>query len=100
MSGTLIEVKNLRRVFDVSKPWLNRVIEGGHLEFLKAVDGVSFAVADDEILAVIGPNGAGKTTIFNVVSRIYRPDRGSMPPVEKEQRTGEPEETPANTGRK
>ena len=45
---------------------------------LKAVDGVSFSVADHEILAVIGPNGAGKTTIFNVVSRIYRPDRGSM----------------------
>lgn len=45
---------------------------------LKAVDGVSFSVADNEILAVIGPNGAGKTTIFNVVSRIYRPDRGSL----------------------
>ncbi len=45
---------------------------------LKAVDGVSFSVADNEILAVIGPNGAGKTTIFNVVSRIYKPDRGSI----------------------
>jgi branched-chain amino acid transport system ATP-binding protein len=45
---------------------------------LKAVDGVSFSVADNEILAIIGPNGAGKTTIFNVVSRIYRPDRGSI----------------------
>jgi branched-chain amino acid transport system ATP-binding protein len=45
---------------------------------LKAVDGVSFAVSDNEILAVIGPNGAGKTTIFNVLSRIYRPDRGSI----------------------
>ena len=26
-----VDVKNLRRVFDVSKPWLNRVLEGGHL---------------------------------------------------------------------
>ena len=40
-----VEVKNLRRVFDVSKPWLNRVLEGGHLEFLKAVDGVTFDIA-------------------------------------------------------
>ncbi|MFN5670302.1 MAG: ABC transporter ATP-binding protein, partial [Bradyrhizobium sp.] len=48
MSGTLIEVRNLRRVFDVSKPWLNRVIEGGHLELLKAVDGVSFDIKRGE----------------------------------------------------
>jgi hypothetical protein len=39
---SFVDVKNLRRVFDVSKPWLNRVIEGGHLEYLKAVDGVTF----------------------------------------------------------
>ena len=34
-----VDVKNLRRVFDVSKPWLNRVLEGGHLEYLKAEIG-------------------------------------------------------------
>src|ERR1700742_222190 len=45
---------------------------------LKAVDGVRFSVKDNEILAIIGPNGAGKTTIFNAVSRIYRPSRGSI----------------------
>src|SRR6185369_694074 len=31
-----VEVKDLRRVFDVSKPWLNRILERGHPEFLKA----------------------------------------------------------------
>jgi len=45
---------------------------------LKAVDGVSFSVNDNEILAIIGPNGAGKTTIFNMISRIYMPSRGSI----------------------
>jgi branched-chain amino acid transport system ATP-binding protein len=45
---------------------------------LKAVDGVSFSVKDSEIFAIIGPNGAGKTTIFNMVSRIYMPSRGSI----------------------
>ena len=43
-SASFVDVKNLRRVFDVSKPWLNRVLEGGHLEFLKAVDGVTFDI--------------------------------------------------------
>ncbi len=44
MSTPFVQATNLRRVFDVSKPWLNRVIEGGHLEFLKAVDGVTFDI--------------------------------------------------------
>jgi branched-chain amino acid transport system ATP-binding protein len=45
---------------------------------LKAVDGVSFSVNPNEILAIIGPNGAGKTTIFNMISRIYMPSRGNI----------------------
>src|ERR1700744_4728175 len=45
---------------------------------LKAVDGVSFSIKENEILAIIGPNGAGKTTVFNAVSRIYRPSGGSI----------------------
>ena len=43
-----------------------------------ALDGISFAIADGEILGLIGPNGAGKTTLFNCVSRIYTPDRGDI----------------------
>ena len=45
------------RTFDVSKPWLNRVLEGGEKQFLKAVDGVSFDVHAGEIFAFLGPNG-------------------------------------------
>jgi branched-chain amino acid transport system ATP-binding protein len=43
-----------------------------------ALDGLTFDIADGEICALIGPNGAGKTTLFNVVSRLYEPDRGSL----------------------
>jgi branched-chain amino acid transport system ATP-binding protein len=43
-----------------------------------ALDGVSFAIDDGQILGLIGPNGAGKTTLFNCVSRIYTPNRGDI----------------------
>ena len=43
---------------------------------LVAVDGVSFAVAAGEMLALIGPNGAGKSTCFNMVGGQLRPDAG------------------------
>jgi branched-chain amino acid transport system ATP-binding protein len=45
---------------------------------IKAVDHVSLGVNPGEIYAIIGPNGAGKTTIFNLVSRFYDPDEGSI----------------------
>src|ERR1700716_2778940 len=43
-----------------------------------ALDGVSFAIEDGQILGLIGPNGAGKTTLFNCVSRLYTPNRGDI----------------------
>jgi len=51
-----------------------------HLSFagLTAVDGVSFEVSGGELFAIIGPNGAGKTSIFNCISGVYRPQRGSI----------------------
>ena len=43
-----------------------------------ALDGVSFEMAEGQILGLIGPNGAGKTTLFNCLSRLYTPDRGDL----------------------
>ncbi len=51
-----------------------------HLSFagVKAIDGVSFTVANGEVFAIIGPNGAGKTSIFNCISGVYHPQEGSV----------------------
>jgi branched-chain amino acid transport system ATP-binding protein len=47
-------------------------------EGVTALNGVSFTVNAGELFAVIGPNGAGKTSIFNVLSGVYRPQRGAV----------------------
>ena len=43
-----------------------------------ALDSVSLTVTHGAQIAVVGPNGAGKTTIFNLISKIYEPDEGSI----------------------
>jgi branched-chain amino acid transport system ATP-binding protein len=43
-----------------------------------ALDGVSFDVAEGQIVGLIGPNGAGKTTLFNCLSRLYTPQQGDI----------------------
>lgn len=45
---------------------------------IRAVDSLSFDVAEGSITGIIGPNGAGKTTVFNLVTGLYRPSSGSV----------------------
>jgi branched-chain amino acid transport system ATP-binding protein len=76
--SALIQARDLAKTFDVSAPWLHRVIERKPRQLLHAVDGVSFDVQRGEVFTLIGPNGAGKTTVFNLISRIYTPTAGSI----------------------
>jgi len=45
---------------------------------LTAVSGVSLALDPGELVGLIGPNGAGKTTVFNLITGIYEPERGTI----------------------
>ena len=66
------------RDFDVSRPWLNRVIEGAPRQLLRAVDGVSFEVRKGETLALVGESGCGKSTVARLIVGLYAPSRGRI----------------------
>jgi branched-chain amino acid transport system ATP-binding protein len=68
-----------------------------HFGGVRALDGVDFRLDRGELAGIIGPNGSGKTTLFNVVTGIYRPDRGTIS-MEGEQIAGLPPHEIARRG--
>jgi peptide/nickel transport system ATP-binding protein len=74
----LVAVEGLRRHFDVSKPWLNRLLEGEPRRTLRAVDGVSFAIERGETFALVGESGCGKSTVARLVVGLDRPTAGRV----------------------
>jgi len=78
MSEPLLDVRHLSRSFDISRPWLNRVIERAPKSYLKAVEDVSFTIGKGETLALVGESGSGKSTIAKLIVGLLRPSAGEI----------------------
>jgi peptide/nickel transport system ATP-binding protein len=77
-SVPLVQAHDLAKTFDVSAPWLNRVIERKPRQLLHAVDGVSFEIQKGQTLALVGESGCGKSTVARLLVGLYEPTRGGM----------------------
>ncbi|MGV0961733.1 MAG: ABC transporter ATP-binding protein [Limnohabitans sp.] len=74
----LVVAHDLARSFDVSAPWLNRMIERKPRQLLHAVDGVSFEIEKGKTLALVGESGCGKSTVARLLVGLYEPTRGGL----------------------
>ncbi len=74
----LVEVHGLAKTFDVSAPWLNRVVERKPRQLLHAVDDVGFAIGRGRTLGLVGESGCGKSTVARLLVGLYAPTRGRV----------------------
>jgi len=74
----LVQANDLAMTFDVSAPWLNRLIERRPRTLLRAVDGVSFEIEKGETLALVGESGCGKSTVARLLVGLHEPSRGNL----------------------
>ncbi|MEM0945497.1 MAG: dipeptide/oligopeptide/nickel ABC transporter ATP-binding protein, partial [Pseudomonadota bacterium] len=76
--SALVKVAELGRIFDVSKPWLNRLIERQPRALLHAVSEVSFEIEARQVYALVGESGSGKSTIGKILVGLLAPSEGSV----------------------
>ena len=77
-AAPLVRATDLAKTFDVSAPWLNRVLERQPRQLLRAVDGVSFDIFKGQTLALVGESGCGKSTVARLLVGLYEPTRGGF----------------------
>ena len=77
-ASPMLTVSNLKRLFDVSAPWLNRLLEGKGKSIVRAVDGVSFSINRGETFSLVGESGCGKSTVARLIVGLYEPSDGSI----------------------
>ena len=77
-AGALVRARDLAKTFDVSPPWLARVLDRAPRALLTAVDGVSFDIPPGRTFSLVGESGCGKSTVARLVVRLYEPTRGRV----------------------
>lgn len=75
---TLLAMRGVARHFDVSPPWLNRILAGKARTILRAVDGVDFTIDRGETLGLVGESGCGKSTVARLIAGLYPPTHGTI----------------------
>jgi peptide/nickel transport system ATP-binding protein len=76
-NGNLVEVRELKKWFAVQSGLLERMM-AGHVDYVRAVDGVSFDIRKGEVLGLAGESGSGKTTTGKLVIRLEEPTAGTV----------------------
>ena len=71
--NTILRVKDLKQHFPIHQGFFQRVV--GHI---KAVDGVSLFLREEEVLGLVGESGCGKTTLGRTILRLYDPTAGEI----------------------
>jgi peptide/nickel transport system ATP-binding protein len=74
----LLALEGVSRDFDVSAPWLERLLARDPRRTLRAVDRVSFTIERGETLALVGESGCGKSTLARLIVGLYTPSEGRI----------------------
>src|SRR5258706_9931195 len=78
MNEPLLTLSDVSRDFGISRPWLNRALEGEPRRILRAVDGVGFEIRRGETLGLVGESGSGKSTVARLIVGLYAPSAGRV----------------------
>lgn len=76
-TDNLVEVRDLKKWFPVQKGFLDQFI-AGRIDYVRAVDGVSFDIRRGEAFGLAGESGSGKTTIGRLVIGLEKPTEGTV----------------------
>ncbi|WP_210880262.1 ABC transporter ATP-binding protein [Roseovarius autotrophicus] len=77
-ADAILSVDLVSKEFDVSAPWLNRVLERKPRLFVKAVNEVSFSIPRGSCFSIVGESGCGKSTVARLVTGLYATSGGKI----------------------
>ncbi|MDP5292508.1 ATP-binding cassette domain-containing protein [Oceanimonas sp. CHS3-5] len=76
--SSLLDVQNLHIKFDISKPFIHRLLNGAEKTYVHAVRGIDFSVRRGETFSLVGESGCGKSTVARLLSGLYEPTDGTI----------------------